>query len=356
MQDLWQHIRQGDNLIRPIPRDRIEDSFTPEERLLPTYVAARPGLPDVDMFDAAFFGMYPREAALTDPQGRVFLEICHEVLEQAGHDPERFPGRIGVWAGSSFSTYLVRNIMAERKTALEILTGLQISHYPEMTGNLADSLATRVAYRLDLKGPAMTVATACSTSLTAMAQAVLGLRAGQCDMALAGGVSITFPQTRGYLCQEGGMVSPDGICRPFDADAGGTVFGHGAGVVALRRLEDALADGDRVLAVIRGVGINNDGADKISYTAPSVTGQVDAIRMAWAEAGLTPGDADYIECHGTATPLGDPIELRSLSLAAGPGRGAETCAIGSIKGNIGHLDAAAGVMGSSRSHRCCRSG
>lgn len=342
--DFWDHIRKADNLIPHFAPEELEDSFTAEERAASNYVPARPVLPDADMFDAKFFKMYPREAAVADPQGRVFLEICYEALEDAGHDPYRTPGTVGVFAGSSMSTYMLNNVLGDRAKTEDFTSNYQVGNYAELTGNVTDSLATRVAYKLNLKGPAYTLHTACSTSLTAISQAVMNLRSGQCDMALAGGVSITFPQKRGYFCLEGGMVSPDGVCRPFDADAGGTVFGHGAGVVVLRRLEDAVADGDQIYAVIHGVGVNNDGSDKIAYTAPSVNRQADAIRAAQRDAGVTPDTISYVECHGTATPLGDPIELRALAQAFGGAGGPESCAIGSVKGNVGHLDAAAGVV------------
>jgi acyl transferase domain-containing protein len=274
----------------------------------------------------------------------VFLELCSEALDDAGIDPGRANGPIGVWAGSSMSTYLIGTLLAAPGAAQAFTSGYQISDYTTLTGNLPESLATRIAWKLDLKGPAMTVQTACSTSLTAIAEAVTALRAGQADAALAGGVSITFPQKRGYMALEGGMASEDGICRPFDAQAGGTVFGHGAGVVVLKRLVDAQAAGDQIYAVIRGVGLSNDGADKISYTAPSVGGQAGAIRAAHRDAGVAPETISYVECHGTATPLGDPIEVAGLTQAFGTGRSGAV-ALGSVKGNIGHLDAAAGVMG-----------
>ena len=340
----WQHLRNGDNLIPRFPLDEMQDAFSPAERRSPAYVPARPIIDGADQFDAKFFGILPREAERMDPQARVFLEICAEALEDAGIDPARAPGAIGVWAGSSMSTYLIGNLIPDRAASDAFTSGYQISDYTTLTGNLPESLSTRVAWKLDLKGPAMTVQTACSTSLTAIAQAVNALREGQADAALAGGVSITFPQKRGYMAQEGGMAAPDGVCRPFDADAGGTVFGHGAGVVVLKRLADALKAGDQVYAVIRGVGITNDGAGKISYTAPSVAGQAAAIRAAHRDAGVTPDSISYVECHGTATPLGDPIEVAGLTQAFGKGTPG-TVALGSVKGNIGHLDAAAGVMG-----------
>ncbi|MFC2966690.1 amino acid adenylation domain-containing protein [Acidimangrovimonas pyrenivorans] len=339
----WARIRAGDNLIPRFAPEELEDVVPPELHADPAYVPARSVLKDVDLFDARFFNMLPRDAAEMDPQGRIFLEICQEALEDAGIDPTRAPGPVGVYAGATLSTYLLANIMADRAALDDFTAQFQIGNYGILTGNTNDNLAGRVAYKLNLHGPAMAISTACSTSLTAIAQAVQSLRAGACDVALAGGVSITFPQKRGYMAQEGGMGSTDGLCRPFDARAGGTVFGHGAGVVVLKRLEDALAAGDQIYAVIRGAGVNNDGAEKISYTAPSVTSQAAAIRMAHQDAGIDPATISYVECHGTATPLGDPIEIAGLTQAFGTGTPG-ACALGSVKGNIGHLDAAAGVV------------
>jgi len=342
--DFWQHIRNGDNLIAHLPIKEMQDALTPGQRADPAYMTARSILPDVDKFDTGFFDMLPREAAQMDPQARLFLEICVEALEDAGVDPARAPGPVGVFAGATLSTYLLANLLADRTTSDEFTASFQLGNYAILTGNTNDNLAGRVAYKLDLKGPAMAISSACSTSLTAIAQAVQALRAGQSDVALAGGVSITFPQKRGYFAQDGGMASTDGVCRPFDADASGTVFGHGAGVVVLKRLHDAQAAGDRIYGVIRGAGVSNDGADKMSYTAPSVGGQAAAIRLAHRDAGIAPETVSYVECHGTATPLGDPIEIRGLARGFGDHL-PERCAIGSVKGNIGHLDAAAGVMG-----------
>ncbi len=339
----WQALCEGRNLIPRFGVDELEDAVPPEARAEDSYVPARGALDDVDMFDAAHFGILPREAALMDPQARLFLEMCVEALEDGGLDPRRAPGPVGVYAGCSVSTYLIQNVLGDRAAVESFTGGFQIGNYATMTGNITDTLATRVAYKLDLKGPALTIGTACSTSLTAIAQAVAALRAGQADAMLAGGLSITFPQKRGYVTQEGGMSSPDGLCRPFDAQAAGTVFGHGGGVILLKRLEDALAAGDHVYGVIRGVGLNNDGADKISFTAPSVGGQAEAIRAAHRDAGVAADSISYVECHGTATPLGDPVEVRALAQAFGPGEA--RCTLGSVKGNIGHLDAGAGVVG-----------
>ncbi|WP_170464913.1 non-ribosomal peptide synthetase/type I polyketide synthase [Ruegeria arenilitoris] len=345
LETFWQHIQNGDNLIRPFKADELEDGFSEAERSKDSYVPVRPGLPDGGMFDAKFFGMHAREAAVTDPQARVFMEICYHALEDSGHDPWRMGGTVGVYAGCSMNTYLIHNVLGDRKSSDAFTSNYQTGKFSEMTGNLSDCLATRVSYKLDLKGPAMTVLTACSSSLTAISQAMTALRSGQCDMALAGGVSITFPQNRGYITQEGGLASDDGTCRPFDAQASGTIFGHGAGVVVLRRLKDAVADGDHIHAVIRGCGINNDGSEKISYTAPTVLGQADAIRRAHQDAGISADTVSYVECHGTATPLGDPIEIKGLRQAFADASPEGGCALGSVKGNIGHLDAAAGVVG-----------
>ncbi|MGL4413084.1 beta-ketoacyl synthase N-terminal-like domain-containing protein, partial [Roseinatronobacter monicus] len=344
LDEFWDALREGQTLVRRIPVEQLEDAFTDEERSAPNYVPVRPILDNVDQFDAKFFGFLPREAALMDPQHRVFLEICHEALERAGYDPMGAPARVGVFAGQSANTYALHNIFADRERLEDFTSNFQVGNYAELTGSWVDSLATRVAFKLNLKGPALTVQTACSSSLMAIAQACESLRAGTSDMALAGGVSITFPQRRGYMALEGGMVSPDGICRPFDADANGTVFGHGAGVVVLKPLRAALRDMVSIVAVIRGAGVNNDGSDKIAYTAPSVNGQAAAIRAAQSLAGIDPTTISYVECHGTATPLGDPIELAGLARAFGADCGIGTVAVGSVKGNIGHLDAAAGVV------------
>ncbi|OWK24364.1 hypothetical protein AJ87_21730 [Rhizobium yanglingense] len=250
--------------------------------------------------------MFAREAALTDPQHRVFLEICWEALENGGYDPHRYPGMIGVFAGSSMPTYLINNVLGDRAKAEEFASNYQIGCFQQLVGALNDALATRIAYKFDLRGPAFTLQSACSTSLLAVSQACQNLQTYACDMALAGGVSITLPQKRGYIYQEGGMASADGTCRPFDANADGTVFASGAGVVLLKRLEDARRDRDRIFAVIRGYGINNDGSDKVGFTAPSVRGQAEAISAALANAGVPAASIGYVECHGTATPLGDP--------------------------------------------------
>lgn len=339
----WRNLRNGVESITFFADNELEDAADPA---VPGYVKARPVLADVDQFDAAFFDMLEREAALTDPQHRVFLECAWEALEDAGYDPAAYRGAIGVFAGCSMNTYFLNNVCRDRK-AIEDFTGtFQLGDYSVLVGAGREFLATRVSYKLDLRGPSLTVQTACSTSLVAVAQACQSLLLYQADMALAGGASISFPQHRGYLHQEGGMVSANGHCRPFDASATGTIFGSGAGVVLLKRLEEAIADGDQIYAIILGCGLSNDGAGKVGFTAPSVDGQAAAIEQALAQAGVAAGSIGYVECHGTATPLGDPIEIAALTKAFRKSTDAEGyCAIGSVKGNIGHLDAAAGVAG-----------
>ncbi len=303
-------------------------------------------LDGVEDFDAAFFAMHAREAELTDPQHRVFLECAWQALEDAGYDPATYKDAIGVFAGCSMSTYFLRNVLQDR-AAVELFTSnYQVGGYGELIGALPDVFATRLSYKLGLRGPAMTVQTACSTSLVAVAQACQSLLLFESDMVLAGGASITFPQRRGYLALEGAMVSPTGHVRTFDAKADGTVFGSGAGVVLLKRVEDAIADGDHIYAVIRGSALNNDGAARAGFTAPSVNGQWEVIAAALANAEVDARSIGYVECHGTATPLGDPIEVAGLTRAfRASTNDAGFCALGSVKPNIGHLDAAAGVAG-----------
>lgn len=328
--EFWENLLAGRETITRFDADPAR----------PAYVPARGVLDRPEWFDAGFFGITPREAEVIDPQQRVFLEEAWTALEDAGIDPARPPGPIGVFAGMSNNTYWANNI-ATRPDLIENVGWLNA-----MMGNEKDYLATRVAYKFDLRGPAISLYTACSTSLVAVCQACTSLLHYQCDAALAGGVSITFPQERGYEYHEGGITSPDGHCRTFDVQAAGTVFSHGAGVIVLKRLADALAARDQIYAVIKGHALNNDGSSKVSFTAPSVDGHAEVIALAQAFAEFAPGSIGYIEAHGTATPLGDPIEIAGLTQAFRAGteqRG--FCAIGSVKTNIGHLDAAAGVAG-----------
>ncbi len=267
------------------------------------------------------------------------METAWQALEHAGNVPGQFSGSIGVFAGAHNNTYAT--LLARRPDLVA-----QLGEFQTMLANEKDYLATRTAYALNLKGPALSINTACSTSLVAVVQAAHALWAGQCDLALAGGATVVCPQETGYIAQDGGMLSPDGHCRPFDADAQGTLFSNGVGVVAMKRLEDAIADGDTIYAVLRGAAINNDGAGKMSFTAPAVDGQAEVIAMAQAMAGFAPDSISYVEAHGTATPLGDPVEVEALTQAFRTGTNkTQFCAIGSVKGNLGHLVSAAGVAG-----------
>ncbi len=344
--EFWHNVRDGVDSISRFDVNELEIAGIDECVKQPNYVRARSILSDVDRFDASFFGILPREAELIDPQQRVFLECCWEALEDAGYNPHAFSGAIAVFAGCSANTYFLRNVCTGRRFVEDYTSAYQVGSYQTLLGSNHDFLATRVSYKLDLKGPAFTMQAGCSTSLLAICQACQTLLSYQADMALAGGVSITFPQKRGYFYQEGGMVSPDGRCRPFDADAQGTVFGSGSAVVLLKRLEDAVADGDHIYAVVRGFAMNNDGSNKIGYTAPSIEGQAEVIAMAHAAAGVDPQSISYIEAHGTATPLGDPIEFAALTRAFRTKSSARNyCALGAAKANVGHLDVAAGVTG-----------
>jgi amino acid adenylation domain-containing protein len=336
----WENLCAGVESISFHSDAELEAAGTdPATRSSARFVPARGVLEGIELFDAGFFGYTPRDAEITDPQHRLFLECAWEALESAGYVPGG-PGPVGVFAGVARSSYLW-NLISNP----EILQS--VGPYRIAIATDKDSLSTTVSYKLDLKGPSLAIQTACSTSLVAVHVACRSLLAGECDMALAGGASIPVPQRAGYLYEEGGINSPDGHCRAFDARAQGTVGGSGVGVVVLKRLEDALADGDPVHAVILGSAINNDGAGKVGYMAPSVDGQAEAIRTALEVGGVDPRTVGYVEAHGTGTPLGDPIEIAALTQAfraAGSGELGD-CALGSVKTNIGHLDAAAGVAG-----------
>jgi acyl transferase domain-containing protein len=306
----------------------------------PSQVPARGIVRDAEWFDAPFFGLSAKQAEVTDPQQRLFLEASWEVLENAGYDPARVEGPIGVYAGMGDATYYLNQLHS--RTDITDLVGERVINL----GNEKDYLATWVAYKLNLRGPAISVNTACSTSLVAVCQACQSLLHYQCDLALAGGVWISFPQRRSIRFQEGGIFSPDGHCRPFDARAQGTVSSDGLGIVLLKRLDEAIADGDQVLAVTKGFGLNNDGADKVGFTAPSVDGQAEAVATALSSAGVDAGTVSYVECHGTATPIGDPIEIAGLTQAFRLDTAEKNfCAIGSVKSNLGHLSSAAGAAG-----------
>lgn len=340
--ELWQNLCDGVECISFFSRQELEESgIDPALLDNPSYVRVKGVLENADLFDASFFGYSPREAQIMDLQQRIFLECAWEALENAGYDSDRYAGRIGVYGGAGWNTYLLLNLFANRDL-VETVGDLQTFCH----GNDKDYLTSRVSYKLNLTGPSINVQTACSTSLVAVCVAYQSLLNGECDMALAGGVFVTVPLKAGYLYFEGGILSPDGHCRAFDAKAGGTVFGDGVGIVVLKRLADALADGDHIYAVIKGSAVNNDGSSKVSYTAPSVDGQAKVISEAIAMAGIDAETITYVETHGTGTSMGDLIELAGLVQAFGGSRKAKaSCAIGSVKTNIGHLDAAAGVAG-----------
>jgi acyl transferase domain-containing protein/thioesterase domain-containing protein len=344
--EYWNNLLEGKETIKFFTDEELAKSEYDFENLKTNsdYIRARGIINDVDKFDADFFGMNPKEAAFTDPQQRVWLETAWEALEDAGCDPFTYPGAIGVFAGSYINTYLLNNILRDR-TRLENYIRLRGSEsYQILTGNDVSFLPTKTAYKFNLHGPAINVQTACSTSLVAISQACQSLFSFESDICLAGGVCIVIPQETGYLSQAGAIQSPDGKCRPFDAKGNGTVFSNGAGVVILKRAEDAIRDKDVIYALVSGWALNNDGNDKVSYTAPSVEGQATAITMAHSFAGISPEQIAYIEAHGTATRLGDPIELTALNkVFSAKTDKKQFCGIGSVKSNIGHTDAAAGV-------------
>ena len=336
----WRNVRDGVESIRSFSTDELRAAGVSAALLgNPQYVPRGAPLDDMEMFDAGFFGLSAHEAAIMDPQHRHFLECVWEALEHSGHAPSRFPGPIGVFGGSGHNAYLGYNLLT-RPELVDSVGFFLLRH----TGNDKDFLTTRVSYALNLHGPSVAVQTACSTSLVAVHLGVQSLLAGECDLAVAGGVTIELPHRQGYLYAEGEILSPDGRCRAFDARAAGTVFGSGAGVVVLRRLADAVADGDTIYAVVKGTAVNNDGSEKVSYLAPSVKGQASAISEALAVAGVDASTITLVEAHGTGTLVGDPIEVAALTEAFRrhtDRRG--YCAIGSVKTNIGHIDTAAGA-------------
>jgi acyl transferase domain-containing protein/thioesterase domain-containing protein/acyl carrier protein len=340
--EFWRNLAGGvESIVRLTDAQLLAAGVESAELRDPAYVKAAAVLDDIDLFDASFFGFSAKDAAIMDPQHRLFLECAWHAFEHAGWAIEQFDGKVGVYAGSGLNTYLIHNLLANRKLVSE--AGLFVL---KQTGNDKDVLATRVSYQLDLTGPSLAVQTACSTSLVAVHLACQALLNGECDMALAGGVTIEIPHGRGYHYREGEILARDGHCRPFDADSSGTIFGSGVGTVVLRRLEDALRDGDTVHAIIRGTAINNDGSRKVGFLAPSVAGQAEVIAEAMAAAGVDADSISYVEAHGTGTKVGDPIELEALTRSfreSTDRRG--FCAVGSVKANVGHLDAAAGVAG-----------
>jgi acyl transferase domain-containing protein/acetylornithine/succinyldiaminopimelate/putrescine aminotransferase len=339
VQELWSNLLAGKNSIEKFNASEIDPSIPAELHSDPNYLMAHGSFPGQDSFDYKFFGMTPREAELMDPQQRKFLELSVEALESAGYHSDKHKEIIGIFAGMGNSKY--GRLVDQHPEKVK-----QAGDFNVMLGLEKDYIATRVAYKLNLTGPAISLHTGCSTSLVAVVEAVKSLRLRDCSMALAGGISISGTPYAGHLFQEGGILSHDGLCRPFDENATGTVFTEGAGIVVLKRLEDAVRDGDNVIGVIKGIGLNNDGANKMSFTAPSTKGQADAIRKAHLDANINPRTISYVEAHGTATPVGDPIEVEALRKAFELSTNDKNfCYLSSIKSNLGHLTAAAGVVG-----------
>ncbi|HEV3456784.1 MAG TPA: SDR family NAD(P)-dependent oxidoreductase, partial [Thermoanaerobaculia bacterium] len=333
----WENLAAGvESITFFTAAELLAAGVDPERVADPAFVPARAVVAGGELFDAALFGFTPREAEVIDPQHRLLLECAWEALERAGYAPHRFAGPIGVFAGAGINTYLLANLQHNAPVMAAV------GSYQAMLASGADFLATRLSYKLGLRGPSLTVQTACSTSLVAIHLAVQSLLSNECDLALAGGVRLLVPRAGGHTYEQGGIFSPDGHCRPFDAAAAGTVDGEGVGLVVLKRLAEAVADGDTIAAVILGSAINNDGSGKLGYTAPSVDGQADVVAVAQALAGIDAAAVGMVEAHGTGTQLGDPIEVAALArvfAGVAPGR----CALTSVKSNIGHLDAAAGI-------------
>ncbi|MET0325431.1 MAG: polyketide synthase, partial [Ilumatobacteraceae bacterium] len=311
LETFWANLRGGVESIRPLTEAELRAAGESLDDIRdPSYVRAAAPLEDIDQFDAAFFGMSPRDAAVFDPQHRVFLECAWEAFEHAGYVGERIDGAVGVFASCGLSEYMFKNVLRNEHLATSVGEWL-VRH----TGNDTNFLATRVSYELDLHGPSLNVQTACSSTLVAVHLACQSLLSGECDVALAGGSVIAPVQERGYFYKEGEILSPDGHCRAFDAKAAGTVISSAAGCLLLKPLETALEDGDTVLAVIRGSAINNDGRAKVGYLAPSVPGQAQVVTEALAVAGVDARDVTYVEAHGTGTLIGDPIEIAGLTQA-----------------------------------------
>lgn len=339
LDEFWQNLHDGVEAISFFTDEELKaEGVSVKELENSYYVKAGSYIDNVEYFDAKFFNFTPREAEITDPQHRLFLECVWTALEHAGYNFDNENRPVGVYAGSSISSYLLFNLICN-SSLLSSIDPLQL-----IIANDKDYLATRVSYKLNLNGPSISVQSACSTSLVAVHLACQGLLSHECDIAIAGGARISVPLKTGYLYQEGSIYSPDGHCRAFDADSQGTIFGSGVGVVILKRMKDALADGDTIHSVILGSAVNNDGSNKIGYTAPSVEGQKRVISEALAIANVAPDTVSYIETHGTGTPLGDPIEISALNqVFRASTKAEEFCAIGSLKSSIGHLESAAGV-------------
>src|SRR6201984_3114789 len=341
VETLWRNIHDGvESISRFSPEELRQSGVDPKLVAMPGYVPAAGVLPGIDLFDAEFFHFTAREAECTDPQHRLLLECAWETLEQAGYLGQSPQGRTGVYVGTAPSSYWIRNLAFNQ----ELISS--VSEVQLLVGTSNDYAATRVSYKLNLTGPSLTVGTACSTSLVAVHLACTSLLDFHCDIALAGGAAIQGPSSKGYVYQEGGIMSPDGHCRPFDAGAAGTVSGSAVAMVALRRLEDAIEAGDTIHAIILCSAVNNDGLSKVGFLAPSEIGQAAVVAEALGVANIFPDSIGYIAAHGTGTPLGDPIEVAALTrVFRSQTVRKQFCALGSIKANLGHLDAVAGVTG-----------
>ncbi|MCP4294857.1 MAG: non-ribosomal peptide synthetase, partial [Proteobacteria bacterium] len=336
--EFWENLKNGTESITTFTKDELLKEGIPDDIIEDSnYVPSKGYLKDSDLFDAHFFDFNPRDAELTDPQHRIFLQVAFTAIEHAGYDYKQIDNPVGVFASTGFSSYLQQNIGNESSVQ-------DRDFHQVMIGNDKDFIATRVAYKLNLTGPAQTIQTACSSSLVNVNYACESLNSHNCDMALAGGVNITMPLKSGYLYSQDGIASPNGQCRPFDSEAKGTVPGNGAGVVLLKRLKDAQRDGDTIYALIKSTAVNNDGSGKIGFTAPSVVGQKNVMQKALENSKIPPESIGFIEAHGTGTSLGDPIEFKALSEVYSKNR-SYPCAIGAVKGNVGHLDSASGVTG-----------
>ncbi len=336
--EFWNNLVQGKESIHFFSREELSPEVPEELRDDPRLVRARGFIDKPYEMDAALFDIGPMEAKLIDPQQRLILETAYEALENAGHGPGTFQGKIAVYAGTEDNSYY--------KTEITPFPSAEKSagRFAVMTGNEKDFVALRLAHKLNLKGPAVSVNSACSTSLVAVLMACKSLRNRECEMALAGGATVHFPTHDGYYYQEGGVFSPDGHCRPFDKDAQGTIFTDGVAVVALKRVSDAIRDRNPIVAVIKGGAVNNDGGDRVSFSAPSISGQSSCITDAYLDAGVSPDSIQFVETHGTATPMGDPIEVEALRQAFRKStQRRQYCGLGSVKSNIGHTTTAAGV-------------
>jgi phthiocerol/phenolphthiocerol synthesis type-I polyketide synthase E len=355
--EFWDNLRQGKESIVTLSEQELGAAGVGDKTLAnPSYVRRAPLLDGIDEFDAEFFGFAPQYARTMDPQHRLFLQTAWHALEDAGCEPAEFDGSIGVYGTTSSSAYLLHNLMSHQDPHVAVGQGLNFETVGLSMQNDKDYLSTRVSHQFDLRGPSLTIQTACSSSLVAVHMACLSLLSGECDVALAGGVALRVPHRVGYWHEPGSMVSAMGKCRPFDVRCDGTVFGSGVGIVVLKPLQAAVEAGDRIHAVIRGSAINNDGSMKMGYAAPNPVAQADCIAEAHAVADIDSSTVTYVETHGTATPLGDPIEIKALrtAFAASSTPRSGPCALGAVKSNIGHLEVASGVAGLIKTILCLK--